>query len=87
MVRRLRGCLLPLVIIFYLGCTESNVSPEVDNVVVEAFLFEGEPVDDIRLVEILPSASDRKAILDSLPAKTGAKVTGKAGYVAVLKVP
>ena len=38
-------------------------------------------------VKILPSASDRKAILDSLPAKTGAKVTGKVGYVAVLKVP
>ena len=43
-----------------LACSDTTTSPEEDarQVVVEAFLFAGEPVDDIRLTETVPLGED-----------------------------
>lgn len=38
-------------------------------------------------VKVLNSASDRKAILEALPLKTGAKIKSKIGFTAVLYMP
>ncbi|MCY3545285.1 MAG: DUF4249 family protein [Gemmatimonadetes bacterium] len=42
------------------GCSDTTTSPEADarQVVVEAFLFAGEPVDDVRLTETVPLGED-----------------------------
>ena len=42
------------------GCSDITTSPEADarQVVVEAFLFAGEPVDDVRLTETVPLGED-----------------------------
>ena len=38
-------------------------------------------------VKVLPSAEDRKAIVDSLAHKVGARVKAKVGFVVTLEAP
>jgi hypothetical protein len=52
--RVLHASLLVFVVLVIAGCDSTSVSNEAgDEIVVEAFLFAGEPVDDIRLTKVL----------------------------------
>ncbi|MBT4482965.1 MAG: DUF4249 family protein, partial [Candidatus Latescibacteria bacterium] len=49
-----------MIILSYVsGCSEDSLlSPSVDQVVIEGYLYAGEPVDDIRLTKTLPLGSE-----------------------------
>ena len=55
--------LLPALILLFVGCDSNSVESSDDIAVVEAFLFVGEPVDDIRVTSTLPFSST-----DTIPA-------------------
>lgn len=47
-----------ILVILILGCDNTDSGPEAEGVVVEAFLFAGEPVDDIQLTQVLSFDSE-----------------------------
>lgn len=70
---------------FLFGGCEENISTEIDKdiVVVEGFLYEGQPVRDISLSEVLPLGS-----IDTLaPAITDAQVTISNGSKTFTLIP
>ncbi len=73
------------------GCDSTSTEPEEDNlVVVEAFLFAGEPIDDIRLTETVPLSdtveappiNDASVMLYKNGISYSLVPTGDSGYYA-----
>ncbi len=82
---------LALIAVVFFACDSSSTSPEEEYlIVVEAFLFAGEPIDDIRLTETIalsdtvlaPPINDAQVFLLKDGVAHEVEATGDSGYYA-----
>ena len=58
-MKAVRLIYIMIILSYVSGCSEDSIlSPSVEQIVIEAYLYAGEPVDDIRLTKTLPLGSE-----------------------------